>query len=318
MAVHAGIQRTRERTMPPSPSRRRFLRTTPAAAAALCLPASAPAIPEVSRTGGSHLRLGLAAYSLRDHLQGRLAPSMTLHDFIERSAAWGVDAVELTSYYFPEEITPAYVAGLKRHCFLLGLDVSTTPIRNTFTFPAGPERDEQLAHTRRWLDIAADLGSPAIRIFAGDARPGQSETEARRHCVETIAACCEHAAKRGVFLALENHHGVVGTPDGLLEIVKAVDCEWFGVNLDSGNFWTADPYADVALCAPYAVTAQIKVEMNPDGKGKVPADLGRVVRILRDAGYRGYATLEYEADEAPLTAIPRHLEQLRAALREAQ
>jgi len=304
--------------MPPSPSRRLFLQSVPAAAAAACLPAAASAITPFQRAGGPHLRLGLAAYSLRDHLQGKLSPSMTLHDFIDRSAEWGVDAVELTSYYFPEKITPQYVASLKRHCFLAGLDVSTTPIRNTFTFPAGADRDREVAHTKRWLDISADLGSPAIRIFAGDPQPGQSETEARRHCVETIESVCDHAAKRGVFLALENHHGVVGTPDGLLEIVKAVDCEWFGVNLDSGNFWTADPYADVARCAPYAVTAQIKVEMNPNGSGKVPADLGRVVRILRDAGYRGYATLEYEAEAAPLTAIPGHLEQLRAALREAQ
>jgi len=301
--------------MPSSPSRRRFLRSTPAAAAALCLPAPALAIDPPSRAGGPRLRLGLAAYSLRDHLTGKLSPSMTLDDFIERSAGWGVDAVELTSYYFPDEITPAYVAGLKRHCFLLGLDVSTTPIRNTFTFPAGPARDEQLAHTRKWIDIAADLGSPAIRIFAGDAQPGQPEVEARRHCIETIETCCEHAARRGVFLALENHGGIVASPDGLLEIVKAVDCEWFGVNLDSGNFRTADPYADVARCAPYAVTAQIKVEMQPNGGDKVDADLARVVQILRDAGYRGYATLEYEAKDAPLTAIPRHLDRLRALIR---
>jgi sugar phosphate isomerase/epimerase len=300
--------------MSTSHSRRRLLQTVPAAAAAAALPAPVVAMDPLRRTGGPHLRLGLAAYSLRDHLTGQLAPKMTLHDFIERSAEWGADAVELTSYYFPDEITPEYVRGLKRHCFLLGLDVSTTPIRCTFTMPAGPARDEQVAHTRKWIDIAAELGSPAIRIFAGDAADGQSEGEARRHCVEAIEVCCAHAEKRGVFLALENHGGVVATPDGLLEVVRAVDCDWFGVNLDTGNFRTVDPYADVARCAPWAVTAQLKVEMQPNGGPKVDADPGRVVQILRDAGYRGYATLEYEAEEAPLTAIPRHLRTLRALL----
>ena len=301
--------------MPTSNSRRLFLRTAPAAAAAACVASETGAIPSVRRTGAVPLRLGLAAYSLRDHLTGKKPPTMTLHDFIDRSAEWGVDAVELTSYYFPAEVTPGYVAGLKRHCFLVGLDVAATPIRNTFTLAAGPERDEQVAHTRRWIDVAADLGSPAIRIFAGDAQPGQSEAEGRRNCVETIELLCEHAQRRGVFLALENHGGVVATPEGLLEIVRAVSCEWFGVNLDTGNFRTADPYGDVARCAPYAVTVQVKVEIQPHGGPKQDADLERIVRILREAGYRGHVSLEYEAEEDPLAAIPRHLERLGALLR---
>jgi sugar phosphate isomerase/epimerase len=85
---------------------------------------------------------------------------------------------------------------------------------------------------------------------------------------------------------------------------------WFGVNLDGGNFTTADPYADLARIAPYAINAQIKVEMSPEGK-KEPADLARVVKILKDAHYRGFLVLEYEAREEPLEAIPGYLKRLR-------
>ncbi len=296
-------------------SRRQILKAIPAAAvvaAAGAVPAGA--IPPVTRSGKPRLRLGLAGYSLRDHLTGKLAPAMTLDDFIEKAATWEVDAVELTSYYFPPDFTPAYVAGLKRHCHLLGIDVSTTPIRNTFTHPAGPEREKEIAHVKRWLDVAADLGSPAIRIFAGDVEKGQPEAEARRHCVESIEACADHAARRGVFLALENHGGVVADPDGLLDIVRAVKSDWFGVNLDTGNFHGADPYADLARCAPYAVTVQVKTEIQPKGAPKQEADLARLVRVVKDAGYRGYVTLEYEAAEAALTAVPRHLDRLRGLL----
>jgi sugar phosphate isomerase/epimerase len=295
-------------------TRRELLKAIPAAVAGACAASPAHAIPVVTRTGKPRLRLGLAGYSLRDHLTGKLSPSITLHDFIERAAAWEVDAVELTSYYFPPDFTPAYLAGLKRHCHLLGIDVSTTPIRNTFTYPAGPEREKEIAHVKRWLDVAAELGSPAIRIFAGDAQKNQPEAEARRHCVECIEACADHAARRGVFLALENHGGVVSEPDGLLEIVHAVKSDWFGVNLDTGNFHGEDPYADLARCVPYAVTAQVKVEMQAKGGPKMEADLGRLVRLLKDAGYRGCVTLEYEAAEAPLTAVPRYLDRLRALL----
>jgi len=296
-------------------SRREILKAIPAAAVVTATGAGrAGAIPPITRAGKPRLRLGLAAYSLRDHLTGKLAPAMTLDDFIERAAGWEVDGVELTSYYFPPAFTPAYVAALKRHCHLVGVDVSTTPIRNTFTYPAGPEREKEIAHVKRWLDVAADLGSPAIRIFAGDAQKGQPEAEARRNCVECIEACADHAARRGVFLALENHGGVVAEPDGVLEIVRAVPSDWFGVNLDTGNFHGVDPYADLARCAPYAVTVQVKVEMQARGGPKQEADFPRLVRMLKDAGYRGHVTLEYEAAEAALTAVPRHLDRLRALL----
>jgi sugar phosphate isomerase/epimerase len=132
--------------------------------------------------------------------------------------------------------------------------------------------------------------------------------------VQSIEACLDHAARRGVFLALENHGGVVAEPEGLLEIVAAVRSDWFGVNFDGGNFHGVDPYADLERIVPYAVTAQVKVEVQAKGGEKQEADFGRIVKMLRAGGYRGYVTLEYEAAEAPMTVIPRHLDRLRTLL----
>jgi len=87
-------------------SRREILKAIPAAAIAAAGAVPAGAIPPVKRAGKPRLRLGLAAYSLRDHLTGKLSPAMTLDDFIEKAAAWEVDAVELTSYYFPPTSRP--------------------------------------------------------------------------------------------------------------------------------------------------------------------------------------------------------------------
>jgi sugar phosphate isomerase/epimerase len=294
-------------------SRRRFLASGAAlTGAALTRPALAS--DPVKRVGGARLKLGLAAYSLRDHLTGKVPPAMTMLDFVEQAARWQVDGVEPTSYYFPEEITPEYLGQLKRHCYVLGLGIIGVPIRNTFTFPAGPDRDREIAHVRTWIDRAGDLGAPTMRIFAGDLQPGQSLAEAQKNCVETIDACAAHAARRGVLLGLENHGGIVAEADSLLAIVEAVDSEFFGINLDSGNFKTEDPYGDLERCAPWAVSAQIKTEIQPRGQEKHEADLARIVKILKDSGFRGYATLEYEAAEPPLLAVPRELERLRALL----
>jgi len=162
-------------------------------------------------------------------------------------------------------------------------------------------------------DVSADLGAPAIRIFAGTAPRGVDETQARKWAVECIESCCDAASKRGVFLAVENHGGVVAKAEGLLEIVKAVGCPWVGINLDTGNFHSADPYEELARCAPYAVTCQLKTQVSTGGKSE-DVDIPRIAALLRKANYRGYVTLEYEDREDPMTAVPRWLEKMRAAL----
>ena len=293
-------------------SRRQMIGATVGGLAAI--PFSALASDPPKRTGKPRLKLSLAAYSFRDFLTGKKQPNMNLEQFIDRAAAMDLDAVELTSYYFPKEITPEYVAKLKRQCHLLGLDISGSPVGNTFTHPAGPEREKELQHVRTWVEYAAMLGSPAIRIFAGNVQKGQTADIAKRNAIETIEIACGHAAKHGVFLALENHGGIVAEADDLLEIVKAVKSDWCGINLDTGNFRTADPYGDLEKCAPYAITCQVKTEITPRGGTKQEADLKREIQILKNAGYRGYVTLEYEAAEDPLAAVPKYIERLRALL----
>ena len=294
-------------------TRRTFL-TSGAALAVGALARPTLAADPLVRVGGPRLKLGLAAYSLREHLTGKKEPAMTLEGFVEQSARWQVDGVELTSYYFPEEITTEYLGRLRRLCHVNGLGIIGCPIRNVFTHPAGAERDKELAHVRTWIDRAGDLGTPTIRIFAGNLQPGQSLAEAQKNCVESIEACADQAARRGVFLGLENHGGIVAEADSILAIVKAVRSDAVGINLDSGNFHTDDPYRDFERCAPWAVSVQIKTEIQPRGQEKQNADLGRIVKILKASGFRGYATLEYEASDPPLTAVPRELERLRALL----
>jgi sugar phosphate isomerase/epimerase len=154
------------------------------------------------------------------------------------------------------------------------------------------------------------MGAPVIRIFAGKIPKGDKEEDALDRCVAGINESLDYAATKGVVLALENHGGITSTPQQILNIVQRVKpSPWFGVNFDSGNFNTDDPYADLEKIAPYAVNAQVKVALKVKGK-KEPADLGRIVKILKAANYRGYVVLEYEEKE-PLKEIPMYLEKLR-------
>ncbi|MGE3804907.1 MAG: sugar phosphate isomerase/epimerase family protein [Gemmataceae bacterium] len=296
-------------------TRRRFLQGTLAASAGLTLASRLPAIDPIQRDGSSFLKLSLAAYSFRKYLalNQKPKPAWTLDDFIDFGAAQNIDAVELTAYYFAQT-SPDYLAHLKGRCTRLGLDVSGTAVGNDFCTPDADKLKKQLDMVKQWVEHTSRLGGKAIRIFAGNVAKGDSEENALARCIAAIQEACDYAAKYGIYLALENHGGITATPKQLLAIVKGVKHDFFGVNLDSGNFHTADPYADLALIAPYAVNAQLKTEVSAAGKKKEEADLKKLVDILREAKYRGYVALEYEAAEEPKEAVPRYLTELKKLL----
>jgi sugar phosphate isomerase/epimerase len=295
-------------------SRRRFLKTACAVGAGWAIrPRSVSAIEPIQRDGKSHIRLSVAAYSYRKYLdlKAKPKPSMTLDDFIQTCADMGLDAVELTQYYFPNT-TPEYLAHLKGLCTRYGLDVSGTAVGNNFCRTDPAKHKEEIATVKQWVEHSSRLGAKTIRIFAGNVEKGDTEEKARARCVEAIQEACDHAGKYGIYLALENHGGLTADIELMLTLVKAVRHEWFGVNWDTGNFHSADPYADLERLAPYAVTVQIKSEIQRGPKEKKEdADLKRLIDILRAANYHGYVALEYEADEEPKQAIPRHIAALK-------
>jgi sugar phosphate isomerase/epimerase len=301
--------------MPHSTDRRRFLLSTLAGTATgafAVAPRSARAIEPNARTNGHDFKFSLAAYSYRDLLQGN-PPRVTLVDFIDDCATFGLDGTELTSYYFPQELTESYLRQLKGEAFRRGLDVSGTAVGNDFCFPPGERRDTEIAHVKRWIEYADLLDAPVIRIFSGDAKPGQSAKDAHRLAVEAIEECCAHAGKYGVFLALENHGGLTAEVDGMLAIVRDVKSPWFGVNMDTGNFNSADVYGDLAKLAPYSLNVQVKVAIHPAGQPRQPSDFARLAKILRTAGYRGYIVLEFEESGDPRTECKKYIEQIREA-----
>jgi sugar phosphate isomerase/epimerase len=308
-------------------NRRDFVKLSAAAAAGVAL-ASVPATARAAadnpfgRKGAPRLLLSLAAYSFRESfpvMRGKpntkVAPdkAIDMFKFVDYCAEHGCAGAELTSYFFPVGFDDKYLLDLRRHCFLRGVGISGTAIGNNFSHPRGPKRDEEIAETKRWIDRAALLGALHIRVFAGVTKEIPRD-EADKLVISALEEVCAYAGQRGVFLGLENHDSI-GSADTLLPMVKAVKSPWLGINLDSGNFRTDDPYDDFTRCVPYALNVQFKTEI---GKGTTAgvreADMKRFVKILRDGGYQGWVALEYEAKEDPWTAVPRLLEEMRKLL----
>jgi len=294
-------------------SRRRF--TQGLAVAGLASPFATQAIAPIKRNGAPKLKLSLAAYSFRGQLTAKPGTpgGMDMMGFIDWCATQDLDAFEPTSYFFPENITPDYLAQMKRKAHLHGLDISSGAIRNVFTLPDGPELNKWHDHVDTWVDHYAAIGCPIIRVFAGKAPKGIPEGQAIDNAVRNLEKACKRAGEKGIILALENHDFLMDSRR-LQAIVERVDSPWFAVNLDSGNFIDKDGYEAFERTAPYAATVQLKVELRDESGKKVPADFGRLVKILKKANYRGYVVLEYEAKEDPFVAVPRYLKELRKLL----
>jgi len=283
--------------------RRRFFQST-----AALLGGAAIAIEPFDRAK-AELKLGLAAISY--HKQLDLAkPTMTLFEFIDLAAEFPIEAVELTSYYWAET-TAEYAKKLLAHSKKRKLPISGVPVRNEFTLMDDAKRKIEIAHVKKWIELAAIAEAKTVRVFAGNVAKGDKREKAIQRVVDAIEDCCKVAEKAGVLVALENHGGLTETPDDMIVIAKAVKSKAFGLNVDTGNFKTKEPYADIAKIVPYGVVCQVKSESFPACKPSEEADMKKIVDILKTGKFQGYVILEYEAKEDPKTAVPRYLMELR-------
>lgn len=297
-------------------SRRQWLRAGAGTALLALATAWARGLEPIERRGTARLLPGLAAFSFRQHFpvsrgreQEARDPVMTMQGFVDYCAEQQV-AAEVTAYFFERHDEPSTYTGLRRHAFLRGVTLSGTAIGNDFTVAAADDLAAEIADAKRWIDRAVLLGAPQVRVFAGRGADMEWERAIDR-AAGALRECADYAGERGIMLGLENHGGIVAEADQLLELLGRVDSPWLGICLDSGNFRTVDPYADLEKCAPWAINVQLKVMIHPQGQDDEETDFERVMAMLRAVNYQGYVVLEYEEPEDPYVAVPRHLERLR-------
>ena len=260
------------------------------------------------------LKLSCNLYSFNTPLRNG---EMSLDQVIGFCAELGFDAVDPTGYYFPGYPEPpaiAYVNAIKRRAFLAGLDISGTGVRNDFTVPDAAERQRDVVHVRRWLEVAARIGAPTLRVFDGRAEAkGPSREQRLAWVVEALRECAAHASEQGVVLAYQNHDELLKTAAEVLELRERVGSDWFALNVDVGSLRTGDPYEEIARLAPFACTWQLKERLFRNGVEE-KTDLRRVIGIIRDAGYRGYVPIETLGTGDPREKVRAFLDEVRQAL----
>lgn len=258
-----------------------------------------------------------------------------LEYIIDQAHVLGLAGIEIVDFQL-ESIENAYLQSLKRHAFLRGVSIISVGTSQDFVLPEAEERAAQVAKTKQWIDIAHALGAPSIRVNAGWWRDenslglleskgwatpfgGYSTQDGFDWATAGLAACVDYAAKRGVMLLLENHWGLTTTAVNMVRIIEAVNSPWLKAILDMGNFYfEPDMLAATATIAPHVWLAHAKTY---PGGGKVytlDLDYARLFRILLDAGFSGYVSLEMEGHEAAETAVSKSVTLLQEAWKNAQ
>lgn len=269
-------------------------------------------------------RIGVSSYSFWRFKNDAYRP---IEKCVDLAAGMGFDGVEILQKQMPDTSRGA-LQKIKRHAFLLGLDLMGFSTHQDFVSPDKADRQKNIDHTLDTIEQAYQLGIPTLRLNTGrwgtiktfdelmanrgiePRLEGVSEDEGFKWVIDSVEKLMPKAEECGVILGLENHWGLGLTPEGVMRVVNAINSPWLKVTLDTGNF-LEDPYDRLAQLAAETVLLQAKTYYGGGTWYTLDLDYDRIAAIMKKANYRGYVSLEFEGKEDLMTAIPKSLALLR-------
>jgi sugar phosphate isomerase/epimerase len=242
--------------------------------------------------------------------------AMSQLDFLHTAAATlGMQGVELQDIHFPQT-RPAYLGMLRTTARDLGLAIMGVGVHNDFGRADPTLRQSEVAKVKQWVEVAEQLGAPLVRVFAG--YPEGDRNARWPAMIDSLREVASFAGHAGVRLGLENHNHAAFTPtaEPYLRVLREVASPHLVPLIDTGNF--TDGWASLQRTLPSAAHVHAKFwELRDDGSD-ARVDYARVVPALREAGYAGWITFEYETPEPEETGVPRSLAYLRRMLEGGQ
>ncbi len=280
-------------------------------------------------TAGEPVRRHRIATSTYSYWRFRDDSRLSIEQCIDLAADAGFDGLEILHIQM-QDTSNAALQRIKQRAFRRGLDLCGFSTHQTFVSPDPEVRQRNVAHTIQCIELAYALGIPTIRVNTGrwgtttsfdelmankgiePRLEGYTDEDGFGWVIDALSECLARAEACGVVMGLENHWGLGRTAEGVLRVINAIDSRWLQATLDTGNFLERQ-YEQYELLAPHAVLVQAKTYFGGGTWYTLEIDYDRVASILRQAGYRGYISLEFEGQEAHETAIPRSLTLLRSA-----
>lgn len=279
-------------------NRRNFIRTTAAAAVGGLL--LSPALANAMAKSGKY-KISLAEWSFHKAL---FAGEMTNLDFPRVTRELGMEGVEYVNQFFKDKAKDQkYLAELKKI-------TKDEGVRNVLIMcdgegmvghPEKAEREKTVENHKRWVDAAAYLGCHSIRVNAGSRG---SYEEQQKLAADGLRMLCEYGDTQKINIIVENHGGFSSNGEWLSGVMKMVDHKRVGTLPDFGNFVidrqtgeSYDRYKGVELLMPFAKGVSAKSNVFDKEGNEANMDYFRLMKIVDDAGYKGFVGVEFEGSE---------------------
>ncbi|MCC7355791.1 MAG: TIM barrel protein [Anaerolineae bacterium] len=237
-----------------------------------------------------------------------LERTMILTEWFPIAASLHLDGTEIHDRSMAS-FAPEYVDGIGQAVADHGLSVSQFVGAADFTNPDPAVRAGELAQMRRNIDVAARLGATCVRATAGQVHPDVAYQQGVAWAVEGLRACVEYAGGKGVWIAYEDHYKDYFwvRPDFsqrstvFLDILGHLRDVPLKINFDFGNpvMIGEDPIALLRQVTDRVVHVHCSDRFSGQyphqiaGQGSVDFPTG--FRILREAGYDGWLSSEYNS-----------------------
>lgn len=271
------------------------------------------------------MKLSVSAWCLQEKLFNK---EITLLDFINYCHVNGVKYVELLDCFL---VVDHDLEEINKLIKKLDMEVSAYSIGNDFVHADKEKRKEQVDYMKESIDTALKLGTGLLRVFSGDQKEGMSFENAEAWIVECFREVAPVAEEKGITMVLENHGLLAGKSSQVKGIIDRVGSKALKSNADVGNFILVN---EDSLDAVRNLKDKIgfihlkdfkKVNENGYaaldgsiyqgivlGKGDVP--IAAIINFLKENGYQGYLSIEYEGPGDPAVGTSECIEYTKQAI----
>ncbi len=173
------------------------------------------------------------------------------------------------------------------------------------------EREESIDFHKNWIDVASEVGCHSIRVNLRSDEPDTNKI--LDNSSESILSLINHSKSQGVSVVVENHGGITGDADWMVDLMNNINSNFVGTLPDFGsyNFCVErgelnfegltgdckdqyDKYKGVEKLLPFAKGVSAKShEFNSLGE-ETSTDYSRMMDIISNSSYEGFITIEYE------------------------
>jgi len=301
-------------------SRRDFVLGSSGLGAALALGFKSPPPGASGILGDGLFRISLAQWSLHRELRAGTLDNL---GFAERARSYGAEGIEYVNAFFKERATDfEYLAQMRQRAMDANVQSLLIMIDGEGTLGAtdDAERRSAVENHFKWIAAARFLGCHSIRVNAGGSGDWD---EQMRLAADSLRRLAIFGDDYDIDVIVENHGGLSSHGKWLAATIELADHERVGTLPDFGNFHLGDGewydrYEGVRELMPHAKAVSAKSHAFDATGNETKTDYARMLKIVLDAGYRGWIGIEYEGDglsEADgIQATKSLLERTRAEL----